>query len=106
ASGRIHLSEHWMELLGYDARATTTTVPDLVGLAHPDDRQMLVELVREIELGHRLAYEAEHRVFTKDGAWKWILSRGKVIERTRDGRVARVIGTHVDISATKRRVGE
>jgi PAS domain S-box-containing protein len=101
ASGRVYLSEHWNRMLGYDTRASATTVADLLSLAHPDDRQTLTELSLDIARGHRSSYYAEHRVLAMDGEWRWILSRGKVVERDADGRAVRVIGTNVDITAGK-----
>jgi diguanylate cyclase (GGDEF)-like protein len=100
-SGRVYLSEHWTRLLEDEARETVTTVPDLAQLAHPDDRQMLLDLARDTILGHRASYDAEHRVMAKNGEWKWILSRGKVVERAADGNALRVIGTSVDITEGK-----
>ncbi len=41
------------------------------------------------------------RIRTKSGEWKWILSRGKVVERDQDGRAARMTGTYLDISERK-----
>ena len=46
-------------------------------------------------------YEDEYRVKTKSGEWKWILSRGKVVERDKDGRAVRMTGTYLDISERK-----
>ncbi len=103
-SGRVYLSEHWARLLDYEPRDTVTTVTELAAIAHPDDRQMLQRLAKDTILGRRAAYEAEHRVMTRGGEWKWILSRGKVIERDAAGRAVRVIGTNVDI--TERKVQE
>src|SRR5687767_49743 len=88
-------------MLGYDARATATTVAELAGLAHSDDRQMLLDLSADIARGRRVSYDAEYRVAARDGEWRWILSRGKVVERAADGRAIRVIGTSVDITAGK-----
>ena len=34
----------------------------------------------------------------KDGSYKWILDRGKIVEWTADGRPRRVVGTHTDIT--------
>lgn len=47
-------------------------------------------------------YKCEHRVLCKDGNYKWILDRGKVIEWTVDHKPLRMIGTHKDISEHKR----
>ena len=47
-------------------------------------------------------YEDEYRVKTKSGEWKWVLSRGKVVERDKDGRAVRMTGTYLDITERKR----
>jgi PAS domain S-box-containing protein len=47
-------------------------------------------------------YQNEHRVLCKDGTYKWILDRGKVMEWNIDGKPLRVIGTHKDISEQKK----
>jgi PAS domain-containing protein len=43
-------------------------------------------------------YMSQHRVLTKDGTYKWIFDRGKIIERDDENKPLRVIGTHTDIS--------
>ena len=101
ASGRVYLNEHWAKLLGYEPRETVTTVADLTALAHPDDRQMLQELASDTIRGRRATYDAEHRVMARGGGWKWILSRGKVVDRDASGRALRVVGTNVDITERK-----
>ena len=100
-SGRVYLNEHWARLLNYEPRETVTTVAELTAIAHPDDRQMLQDLASDTIRGQRASYDTEHRVMTKDGDWKWILSRGKVVERSPDGKALRVVGTNVDITERK-----
>ena len=45
-------------------------------------------------------YETCHRVLC-NGRYKWILDRGKVIERDAEGKPLRIVGTHTDISDQK-----
>ncbi|MNZ67773.1 putative diguanylate cyclase AdrA [compost metagenome] len=45
------------------------------------------------------SYEVEHRIRCKDGSYKWISSRGKVVSRDSAGQPIRMIGTTTDISA-------
>lgn len=47
-------------------------------------------------------FEAEHRVKAKSGEWNWVLARGKVVDRDRDGNPLRASGTVFDISDRKR----
>ena len=39
---------------------------------------------------------------TASGQWKWILDRGKVVERDDTGQPIRATGTHLDIDDRKR----
>ncbi|MBA4150845.1 MAG: PAS domain S-box protein [Verrucomicrobia bacterium] len=38
----------------------------------------------------------------KSGEWKWILSRGRIIERDQEGHPVRSVGTHLDITEARR----
>jgi PAS domain S-box-containing protein len=72
---------------------------------HPEDRAAM-RADREAHFAGRTArYVNEHRVQCKDGHWKWILSRGLVIERDALGRPLRMIGTHTDVTAAKQAEG-
>ncbi len=100
-TGRVNLSEQWAALLGGIPRATQIPYAQLVGLAHPEDAAAVGEQVRAMLKGTISHYSVEHRVRMDSGEWKWIRSRGQVVERTRDGRALRAIGTNVDINDRK-----
>jgi PAS domain S-box-containing protein len=68
---------------------------------HPDD---INDYQKEFELhinNQTPYYENVKRMLTKSGNYKWILSRGKVIERDLNGNPLRIIGTHTDITQQK-----
>ncbi len=46
-------------------------------------------------------YRAEYRCRCRDGSYLWIEDCGRIIERNPDGSVARMIGAHRDIHASK-----
>jgi PAS domain S-box-containing protein len=64
---------------------------------HPDDRGAAVAALTAHLRGDTPVYEAEYRLRTKDGGYRWVLDRGKVVERGPNGRALRVAGTHTDI---------
>ncbi|MFZ2236269.1 MAG: EAL domain-containing protein, partial [Dokdonella sp.] len=67
---------------------------------HPDDidalRQRMIDHVE-----HRTdIYESEHRLRDGDD-WRWVLARGRVVERDRTGAATRISGTSRDITLTR-----
>lgn len=51
-------------------------------------------------------HEVEFRCRTKAGDWRWIRTRGRVIEHDAEGRPLMMSGTHTDISEHKRNEAE
>lgn len=70
-------------------------------IVHPDDLPNYYSDIQEHFDSKIPYYENYHRVMTCSGKYKWILDRGKVIERDETGKPLRVIGTHTDISLQK-----
>ncbi|MFN2644040.1 MAG: diguanylate cyclase domain-containing protein [Burkholderiales bacterium] len=105
-TGRVFLSDAWSEMLGGSAGETVTTVDQLIALMHADDIEAAKRASLEVMKGVRSRYAVEHRVRSRSGEWKWILSRGRVTERDPASRRAlRMVGTNVDIT-DRRRVEE
>ena len=87
-------------MLGYGVDELPTKVFQWFEAIHPDDRDAAATAVREsIELGK--PYECEHRLLTSDGAWRWILGRGRVAACNERGAAIRFVGTHQDITRRK-----
>ena len=98
----VHYSRQWKTMLGYTEEEIGSTLYEWDHRVHPDDKAWVyIELERHFR-GETEIYQSEHRVLCKDGSYKWILDRGKVIEWTEDGKPRRVIGTHTDITERKR----
>ncbi|MFM8441999.1 MAG: PAS domain-containing protein [Methylococcus sp.] len=102
-TGKVYYSASWFRILGYDPdefgdRANTISL--WTDLNHPDERETMVQkaqVLLETEGRHELVF----RLLAKDGNYRWINSRGKVVERGLDGAPLRAIGTHIDITEHK-----
>ena len=68
-------------------------------MLHPDDRALASERLRQALAGER-DYETEYRIRRADGQWRWLQSRGRVL-RDEYGRVTRMLGVALDITARK-----
>jgi diguanylate cyclase (GGDEF)-like protein/PAS domain S-box-containing protein len=102
-TGEVYLSDGWAELLGQPRAPTWTTIEALATTVHPEDVPRVRQIQLETMKGKREAYVAEHRVRTTTGEWKWIQSRGKVVERdAASGRALRMTGTNFDVTERKR----
>ena len=98
---QVYFSRQWKAMLGYDAHDIGNSLDEWERRIHQDDMpQVWKDLEQHIE-GHTPFYQNQHRVLCKDGSYKWVLDRGKVIEWTQEGNPKRIIGTHADISAQK-----
>ncbi len=104
ADGTVnYFSPSWYTMLGYKPYEMPQTYETWRDLIHPEDiaatEQSVWNHVREGK-----SYEIEFRMRCKNGNYKWIFSRGEVVERDGKGQAVRMVGTHIDI--TERRIQE
>ncbi|HSY95833.1 MAG TPA: PAS domain-containing protein [Steroidobacteraceae bacterium] len=71
-------------------------------LVHPDDLPRFSGGYERLIAGTSDSYEAEYRIRTRSGQWRWILSRGRATARDNAGRAVRLAGATIDIDARKR----
>jgi len=98
AHGSVYYSPRWKSMLGYDDDDIGSRGADWELRIHPDDAAAARALVDEVLEGRVSHVSAEFRMRCKDGSYKWILTRGMVVERAADGTPRRLIGTQKDIS--------
>ena len=97
----VFYSEKCKSILGYEDHEIGNKIADWEDLTHPDDVAKCYEIMQKHFSGERPYYEAELRVRCKDGSWKWILSRGKVMEWSDQNSPKRVIGNFRDVTEKK-----
>lgn len=98
---KIYLNEQWSAMLGGDGSPTHTNFAGMMELVHPDDRNEVNKVFRDVLTGRAPAYKVEHRVRHANGNWRWILSHGKAVRRCEKGLVERIAGTNMDIHDRK-----
>jgi len=96
----IFFSPEWFNMLGYDPK-TIINYEFTIKIAHPEDVPAAVEKLESHIKGETELFDAEVRMRTKSGEWKWILTHGKIIERDEKGAPIRAIGIQTDISNIK-----
>ncbi|HEY9809465.1 MAG TPA: response regulator [Halomicronema sp.] len=100
-TNEVFYSKRWKEMLGYEDFEISSRLSEWDRLVHPDDRNTVYQSLDRHIQGETLFYINEQRLRCKDGSYKWILDRGKIIDRTDEGQPLRIIGTHSDITERK-----
>lgn len=100
-SNKVFYSRQWKAMLGYADEEVGSTLEDWSVRVHPDDLDRCRQAVESHLKGDTPDFVFEYRMLAKSGAWCWILSRGKAVERAADGSPLRVIGTHTNITERK-----
>lgn len=99
-SNETYFSRGWVNMLGYEMGDLANTFEAWKNLIHPDDFDHVQQaLQKHIDRGD--PYEVEHRLKTRTGGWRWVLTRGSIIERDLKGAPSRMVGTHRDITQAK-----
>lgn len=100
-SGKVQFGGRWGAMLGYDLGELEPSLQTWKNLVHPDDMaRVQVSLQRHLD-GLTDHYQTEHRLRMRTGEWRWILDRGRVVERGPNGEAIRACGAHIDITEQK-----
>lgn len=101
-SKHVYYSRQWKALLGYEDHEITNSPREWEKRIHPDDIKKCYSELENHLTGKTAYYSNEHRLLCKDGSYKWVLDRGKVIEYTALGKPKRMVGTKSDITERKK----
>ena len=102
SSNKVYYSKESKEIIGYKENELNNSSEVWDDKVHADDRDTYFSDFNLHLKGELDMYEHEYRIKCKDGNYKWILDKGKVIERDEDNKPTRVIGTHIDITSLKK----
>ncbi len=90
-----------IEMLGYSQDEFNSTTEHMMQLIHPDDIDDVKKLIELHLSGLQDDFEIEYRILAKNGQWRWILDRGKVIAWDKERNPIRAAGTLKDITKRK-----
>lgn len=101
-TNKVFFSSRWKEMLGYSENDLLEDRITWEKLVHQEDfEDFKAKLERHLS-GETEFFASEHRMMCRDGSYKWILDRGKVVSRTSDGIPLRIVGSHSDIDQRKK----
>ncbi len=95
----IAFSRRWVEMLGEQELGCSSE--DWFGRVHEDDLIRLKSSLASLREGASPVFEAVYRIRHREGRWLWVLSRS-LPARDPDGVPRKLVGTHTDITSSKR----
>gem|GEM_PF-1530836 len=102
STGRVYWNDRCYTMLGYEPGEFPMSREMWEQMLHPEDRVQAVARVSEEMNRGEGRFRVEFRLRTKEGGWRWVVGRGKTVERDAAGRPSRMVGTHIDIDDLKR----
>jgi len=96
-SDRIHFSPGWMSLVGCLDHEIGNTVDDWFKRVHADDRTQLLADIDVARANGADAFEFRYRMRHKDGAYRWMCSRGLIVRNER-GEAVKLTGAQADVT--------
>jgi PAS domain S-box-containing protein len=100
-----YFSPRWAEILGFrpdELPAREQFLDWFYARVFPDDVRKLRQSYDAFTEGRTPAHAVEVRIRHKDGNWRWVRELSRAAAREADGRVTRVVGIMLDITAQKR----
>jgi len=100
ATGSCYFSPGWYAMLGYAPGELPADIKSWESLLHPEESARVIAKQAE-GLAHGDEHTHEYRARAKNGGYRWLLSRCKVVERGADGAPLRIVGVNADITERK-----
>jgi len=97
----VFYSYRWKEMLGYGPDEIEGKLSEWKSRVHSEDMERVEFNLQQHFEKMTPDFASEHRMLCKDGSWKWILDRGKVLEWDAEGKPVRLVGTHTNITERK-----
>lgn len=103
SSGEVYFSKESLAIIQFNLEDNLNTNALWDERIHPEDLDNYIESITSHKENKTTYFENSKRVLAKDGSYRWVLSRGKIIERDKNNKPLRIIGTHTDVTLEKER---
>ncbi|MFK5986516.1 MAG: PAS domain-containing protein, partial [Pseudomonadota bacterium] len=101
STNHVVFDERWANMLAYKLSEVEPSLESWESKVHPDDISDCYKDIQKHLDGKTPFYNNIHRMMHKDGKWRYILDRGRVVERDIDNKPIRFTGTHTDVTELK-----
>jgi len=99
---RLFFSDWYYRMIGYEPGEFEGNYENWRSLLHPDDVIRAEKEIQESLTRKDKGFDIEFRIRTKNGDYRYIHGRGKVVAWDNEGNPCRMVGSHIDITDRKR----
>ena len=102
-TGEVTCNDYWTELLGFTPQdVDDALIEGWFELIHPEDREQARQAINAHLSGRGGSGQVlEYRLRTRNGGYRWILDRARIVSRDEAGRPLRMAGILEDITERK-----
>ncbi len=97
ASGLVKHNARWCQIIGMEESYLEHPLETFAAKIHDGDRARVLAAV-QAAVGGNGEYTSRHRMVHADGSPRWVLDRGRVVERDAAGKPTRMVGAMADIT--------
>jgi len=98
-TGHSNVTDTWCEIMGIDPdRNDFDSQDNFMSRVHPDDLPALTANDTACIEGRTARSISEYRIKFSDTEWRWMRSEAVVVNRNKEGKALRMIGTQADIT--------
>jgi PAS domain S-box-containing protein len=94
--------ERSFRIVGYEPDEVESNCDSWKNMIHPEDRSKIDGKLNDHLDGKAPEVDVEYRIRSKQGDWRWVQSRGKIVERNSAGKPLRIVGTVLDVTERKK----
>lgn len=98
----VNFDARYYQMAEYDVDEFPHRLEEFQKRVHPDDIDFVMDQAQKHFNGEIDRFLVEFRFKKKNGDWLWVMGRGLIVERDKNKKPLRFIGTHTDISQRKK----
>lgn len=97
SDSQVTHNRRWSQILEIPESELCNSLDEFAAMLHPDDTPEVMAAIEDCLAG-KTPYYHRHRMLNREGKVLWVIDKGDVIERDRDGTPLRMIGSITDIT--------
>ncbi|HEY2720172.1 MAG TPA: PAS domain S-box protein, partial [Chitinophagaceae bacterium] len=102
----VYYSPGYKKMLGFSEHEFQNDSQEWRGRIHPDDLWLVKDVEQKYDRNEIQNHSIEYRIKNKSCNYIWVLDRGMVIEKTKEGKPLKIIGTQSNIDDQKKAEGK